>query len=89
MKALVKKSFDYSPDGISVLRLNEGEAYDIADGVFAGLVEAGLIDPEADKINTEADKKKNEKPAQSPPASGASKPPPIVPRGPISPASKA
>jgi hypothetical protein len=82
MKALVKKSFDYSPDGISTRRLEEGETHDIADGVLAGLVEAGLIEPEADK-------KKNEKPAQPTPASGAPKPTPVAPRAPISPSPKA
>jgi hypothetical protein len=81
MKAVVKKPFDYSPDGISIVRLTDGETHDIADSVFPGLVEAGLVEPEADK-------EKSEKTAQSAADSNAPKSAHVARRAPISPASK-
>jgi hypothetical protein len=56
MKAIVKKDFDYSGDGISIIRLRKGETHEIADSLIDGLLEEGFID----RVET---KKKDEKKA--------------------------
>lgn len=43
MKATVKQDFDYSHDGIRLVRLKAGETHAIRPDIFPGLLAAGLI----------------------------------------------
>lgn len=43
MKATIKRDFDYSPDGIRLVRLLAGETHDIRADLFDGLLAAGYI----------------------------------------------
>lgn len=56
MKAIIRKDFDYSGDGISIIRLRKGETHEIADSLADGLLEEEFID----HVET---KKKDEKKA--------------------------
>lgn len=43
MKAVVKQDFDYSRDGLTIVRLRAGEVHDISDKLAPGLLDARLI----------------------------------------------
>ena len=43
MKAVVKQDFDYSRDGLTIVRLRTGEVHEISDKLAPGLLDARLI----------------------------------------------
>jgi hypothetical protein len=45
MRATIRQDFDYSTDGLTIMRLRAGEVHDISDSMANGLVEARLIEP--------------------------------------------
>jgi hypothetical protein len=49
MKATIKKDFDYSADGIEIVRLIAGETYMIRPDLFPGLLAAGFIANEGER----------------------------------------
>jgi hypothetical protein len=52
--AIVLKSFPYAHDGIHVRELAKGEAFEVQEDVFDGLVKAGYIKPSKSQADLDA-----------------------------------
>lgn len=66
MKATIKQDFDYSPDGVRLVRLLAGETHDIRADIFDGLLAAGFLSAAEAPVKT--------KPAPERPAVAAGEP---------------
>jgi hypothetical protein len=81
MKATIRQDFDYSADGIQIVRLFAGETHAIRPDLFPGLLAAGLITAAVEAPAPVIPPVKT--PEKSPPAVGGEPidPPPHTPTG--------